>query len=200
MSLGVFSIVEGHGDVEAVRVLIRSFAHNVASNYDFELLEPMRISRGKILDEAELGRAVQLANLRLRDFDVRWLFAVFDSDDECPVVLATAAHQIISSRSVNLETSVVIADKEFESWFLCALDVIRAGNRLRSGVQLVQDSAAIRDAKGYFERNFLPSGAYYSEAIDQARFSSFFNFNLDGNRSFEKLKKELGRIFFRPAG
>lgn len=49
----------------------------------------------------------------------------------------------------------------------------------------------IRDAKGYFESHILKPDRYYSETIDQAKFSSLIDFSLNPEESSRSLKRLL---------
>jgi hypothetical protein len=53
-------IVEGHGEVGAVPVLIRRL-RNEAQAYNLEVNQPIRKRRPELIDETQLRKAVRLA-------------------------------------------------------------------------------------------------------------------------------------------
>ena len=57
----IASVVEGHGEVEAVPLLLRRFAAQWDPSVSFEALKPVRIARSKLLKQGELERAIELA-------------------------------------------------------------------------------------------------------------------------------------------
>lgn len=57
----VACIVEGHGDVSAVPLLIRRIAAAGFPELDLLVLRPIRVSRQKLVKAGELERAVELA-------------------------------------------------------------------------------------------------------------------------------------------
>src|SRR4029450_10329381 len=57
----IVPIVEGHGEVAAVPILIRRIAEVVSPGRSLEVLPPIRVSRQRLLKEGELERAAELA-------------------------------------------------------------------------------------------------------------------------------------------
>ena len=53
----LIAIVEGHGDVQAVPVLLRRVLYEKLQIYDIEVAPPIRISKNKLLKQGELERA-----------------------------------------------------------------------------------------------------------------------------------------------
>ena len=54
-------IVEGHGEVEAVPILIRRIAQTIKSDVVPEVLTPLRIPADRLIKQGELERSVDLA-------------------------------------------------------------------------------------------------------------------------------------------
>ena len=103
----LIAIVEGHGDVAAVRVLLRRVLHEKLQRYDVEIEPPIRVPKDKLLKPGELERAVNLAARRTSATD--GIIVLVDADDDCPAELAPAmATRAAESRS-DRRISVVIA-------------------------------------------------------------------------------------------
>jgi hypothetical protein len=59
--LRLIPIVEGHGDVEAVPLLLRRVFHEHLDRTGIEVLRSIRVPKSKLLKDGELERAVELA-------------------------------------------------------------------------------------------------------------------------------------------
>ena len=53
----IVTIVEGHGEVEAVPILLRRIVEAVAPNANVEVVPPIRVDRYKVVKPTELERA-----------------------------------------------------------------------------------------------------------------------------------------------
>ncbi|MFZ2099882.1 MAG: hypothetical protein WAU86_04895, partial [Oricola sp.] len=91
----------------------------------------------------------------------------------------------------------IIADKEYESWFLAGAPSFAAHTDCIDHPVIPENSEQIRDAKGFFEREILKPGRFYSETVDQAKFTGSLNLALQpelNSRSFHHLITTVGRI------
>ena len=80
-------IVEGHGEVEAVPVLLRRLRdEGRASSLEFG--RPIRRKRPELTQEGAVRKAVRLALLRS---ECRGILILFDADDDCPAEVAPAS-------------------------------------------------------------------------------------------------------------
>lgn len=185
----MIAIVEGHGDVAAVRVLLRRVLQEKLQRYDVEIEPPIRVPKDKLLKPGELERAINLAARRTSAAD--GIVVLIDADDDCPAELAPAmATRAAESRS-DRRISVVIAKSEFESWFVAAADSLAGYRGLSPNLAAPANAERIRDAKGWLSSN-MPTGSTYRETIDQAAFAS--RINLEQARqcpSFDKFVREI---------
>ena len=86
----VVPIVEGHGDVAAVPVLLRRLV-DVAQAWDeVRIGVPIRCKRSQLVNQAQLSKRVRVARLRE---DCGAVLIIFDSDDDCPVELAAQVRE-----------------------------------------------------------------------------------------------------------
>ena len=185
----LIAIVEGYGEVVAVRVLLRRVLQEKLQRYDVGIEPPIRVPKGKLLKPGELERAVDLAARRTSATD--GIIVLVDADDDCPAELAPAmATRAAQSRS-DRRISVVIAKSEFESWFVAAADSLAGYRGLSDSLVAPANAELIRDAKGWLSSN-MPTGSTYRETIDQAAFAS--RIDLDKARqcpSFDKFMREI---------
>jgi hypothetical protein len=70
MEIHVGCIVEGHGDREAVPVLIRRIAERLDPALVVHVASPIRTSRYKLVKSGELERAVELAARRVGGHEI----------------------------------------------------------------------------------------------------------------------------------
>jgi Domain of unknown function (DUF4276) len=91
--------------------------------------------------------------------------------------------------------AVVIAHREYEAWFLGALESLRGLRGVRSDAVPPPLPEGIRDAKGKFEE-FMTAPGQYSETVDQAALTARFDLAAAHRRcrSFRRLVKAFGSL------
>ena len=192
----LIAIVEGHGDVEAVRVLLRRVLQEKLQRYDVVVERSIRVPRGKLLKPGELERAVRLAASRISATD--GIVVLVDADDDCPAELAPAMAARAAESRPDRRISVVIAKSEFESWFVAAADSLVGFRGLSGSLVAPENAERIRDAKGWLSNN-MPTGLTYRETIDQAAFASRMDLEQAQQcPSFDKFVREI-RILAKPS-
>jgi hypothetical protein len=88
------------------------------------ILHPIRIPRSRLLKPGELERAVDLAGRRVGDGG--GLCILLDAEDDCPAELGPRLlKRVRSSCRPGIALSLVLAKREFESWFLAAARSLR---------------------------------------------------------------------------
>lgn len=185
----LIAIVEGHGDVRAVPVLLRRVLYERLQIYDIEVDTPIRISKNKLLKQGELERVVELTARRTSSED--GIIVLFDADDDCPAQLAPEVAARAKNCRPDRRVSVIIAKSEFESWFVAAAESLAGHRGLPDDLAAPEDAERIRDAKGWLSRH-KPPGLSYRETIDQAAFAS--QVDLEKARrcpSFAKFVREI---------
>lgn len=194
MILGV--VVEGHGEVEALPVLIRRIVHEYLERWDVSITRPIRMSRSRVVDKfPDLERQVATAAV-----DTDAVLVLFDSDDDCPAELGPRLLARAANASRGRPVGVVLAHREYEAWFLASIDALRGHVGVRPDADPPDDPEAIRDAKGRLNE-LRDQGARYSETVDQARLSARVDVAVARERapSFDKLCRELERLTASPA-
>jgi len=74
-------VVEGHGEVEALPVLLRRIANDLGV-YDIEICRPNRVPRSILATRAGIVSAVHQAAYRVGSRG--GVLVLFDADDDCP--------------------------------------------------------------------------------------------------------------------
>lgn len=181
------AIVEGHGDEQAVPVLLRRILGE-RGRYDVHVERPLRVPKTKLLQEGELERIAAIA-CRFQP-DPR-ILVLIDADRDCPATLGPRLLGRMRASGVRV-CEVVLAVTEFESWFLAAAESLAGYRGLPRDLSAPTDPEGRRDAKGWLA---LHRGGY-SETIDQSKFAAKFDLDLAQQRapSFAKLTRALDRL------
>ncbi len=196
MIINIYAIVEGLGEVKAFPELLRRLAHERLQRFDMQVFPPHRIPKGRILQGNHLERAAELGARRIREYGGRGgLMLLLDADDECPANLGPHLLDRLRAAVADLPSSVVLAKKEFEAWFLAAAPSLRSHARVRSTASAPPEPEEIAGAKEYLARELLLPEATYSETVDQVAFTAIMDLaQALGCRSFEKLCRDFERL------
>jgi len=181
--------VEGHGEVEAVRILIQRIWAECLPALPLEVLRPIRIPRSKLIKEGELERAVALARLQTDDND--GILVLIDADDDCPKTSAPQLLERARRAGIARRVSVVLARREFEAWFLAAAVSIRGQRSLPHDLVSPPNSEDVGDAKGWLSER-MRGTSVYSPTLDQPALTAVFDLaEARAAPSFDKLCREV---------
>lgn len=201
--LRVAPIVEGHGEYDAVPILLRRIWHELLGGSHIDVLRPIRVSKSKIVRgnphgttprvaTAEISRAAELARRKIRACAESMPFLILillDADSDCPAQLAPQLLGALGSPDV----ACVIANVEFETWFVASAETL--GDYLTVDESPPADPEKQRCGKAWIERRFR--GQRYSERVDQPRITARISLAAcrANSPSFDKLCRELERMF-----
>lgn len=182
-------IVEGHGEVQSVPILLRRIA-GVRASWP-EIGRVIRIPRGKLVKQDELKRAVQFA-AKQTDAPADAICVLLDADQDCPAELGVRLLDWARAERSDRRLSVVVAKQEFEAWFLGAVPSLVAAGKLPPGSVHPADPEMVRDPKGWLSAAI---GRRYSETLDQPAFAAVFDLD-DARRcsSFDKFVRDVERL------
>ncbi len=189
-------IVEGHGDVAALPVLLRRLVEE-AQAWGVVIGQPIRRRRNQLVCETEVKRAVKLALLQSNCCSV---LILLDGNADCPAELGPIVRAWSAAAAGNVPCRVVIAHRKYEAWFLSAIESLRGHRRIKDDAKSHPDLENPRGAKEQLEARMC-TGASYLERIDQPAFSAMFSFPdaCRRSRSFRKLTSSSG-ILIRAMG
>lgn len=191
--VNLYCVVEGHGETKAVGVLIRRIADHSGLEQPTKVLHS-RVARHALLRPDELEQTLRFARLRVGG-EGRVLVLI-DADDDCPRDLALELCDRVR-RATNLVTAVVIANREFEAWFLAAAESLRGARGLSPLVEAPEDPEAVRDAKGWLTDQ-MEHGHSYSPPVDQPALAALMDLDrARSSRSFDKCYREIIRLLSR---
>ena len=187
-------VVEGHGEVKALPVLLRRVACDLGV-YDVDIPLPNRVGRSALATQAGIANAVEQASYRVPGRG--GVLVLFDADDDCPVDLV--ARLLTSARNVRQDKAIglVVANKEFEAWFLAAAESLAGRCGLPRDLAAPQDPECKRDAKGWLSAAMKRGGGHpYKEVVDQPKLAAVFDMQAARvkSRSFDKFWRETERL------
>lgn len=201
--LCVAPIIEGHGEKDAVGVLLRRVAGELL-HVPIEVAPPFRLPKSKLLpgrpgarriDEQELKRALDTAATLLKYKDPtarRFALLLCDADEDLPCELAPRLLTAARAARADLDLACVLARREYETWFIAAAESLTRHLALRPGDDVAAADPEARGEKWISDRFRGPS---YQKTVDQAKLTGAMDLTLCRARSpsFAKLCRELER-------
>ena len=189
--MNIQPIVEGHGDVKALPVLLRRF-RDEAEVRDVDVGRPIRRPRSRLVDAAGVQQAVRLA---LVQPGCSAVLLLFDGDSDCPADLGPTVQAWATAAADGTPCRVVLAHREYEAWFLAAIESLRGRRGIRNDAESHPAPENPRGAKEQLEARMQP-GASYLETTDQPALSALFSLPAAyrRSRSFRKLADSFGNL------
>jgi len=191
----IVPIVEGDGEVQAVPLLLGKLLAGMGRPEVGVSRPPLNAgSCSNLTKEGGLERFVQNAALR---GDCGSILVLMDADKGCPLKIAQDFVGRISALGTKYPVVVVIANCEYEAWFLASLESI-AGQTLDgrpglpAGTTYPTDVEALVGVKGWLSSKF-PGSRTYKETTDQALMTRLLRPDLVAprSRSFRRLQHAL---------
>lgn len=190
----VAAIVEGHGECEAVPILIRRIARDIDPGFELNVLSPLRVPVSKLLKQGEIERSITLAAKKLQGKGCIIVIVDCDWDNGCPAQDGPALLRRAMAARNDIPISVILAKKEFEAWFLAAAESIRGKRGLPDDLKPPNNPESIRGAKEWLSDK-MPLGRSYTETTDQPALTAEFDMNSARTAdSFDKCYRDIRRM------
>ncbi|MFD3656407.1 DUF4276 family protein [Streptomyces sp. NPDC058620] len=189
----IVTIVEGHGEVQALPVLLWRLHSELAPEVWLDLPRPFRVGRDSLLVERGIEDAVDAALSTAQD--VEGLLVLFDSDDDCPATLGPALRERIERARPGLPTAVVLAHREYESWFLAAAPSLRGVQGMAADLDSPPRPEDIRGCKEWLTRH-RPAGRPYKPMEHQPGLTMAFDIAMAraNSPSFDKFCRDVAYL------
>jgi hypothetical protein len=153
----------------------------------------MRIPRGKMTTAGGIERAVTAAALRVAAKG--GVLVLLDADDDCPAEYGPLLRSRAQAARPDKQVSVVLANHEFEAWFLAAAPSLAGQFGFPAEFPRPHNPESPRDCKGLLTKA-RPKGQPYKETVDQAPIASIFDLKMarEHSGSFDRLYREVSRL------
>lgn len=186
----VAPIVEGHGEVEAVPVLLRRIAAKVAPTAELRLNHALRVKVNSFRNDADyFRRYVELAARKARAWPKSCVLILIDSEDDCPHDLGPQILNRAKCLRPDVEFAVILAYREYETWFLAAARSLRGICGLPENLVPPAQPELLRDAKSWLSAKM---GVPYNEPEHRPRMTAEFSF--DEASSVHSFRRGLSKI------
>jgi hypothetical protein len=200
-------LVEGHGDVEAVPILVKRLLVEYSA-FDAVLLDskPLRVGEYSKVSRCNFGEWQRFLKVAAKRKDCGGCLLLLDGDsqtkvDGAPFCAWRAARRLAEeARKVGggtlFSVAIVFACMEFESWLIAGAESL-AGRSFSRGRRELPDAIEPlppnpelnpRDAKGWFKKRVMNG---YNPARDQGELTRLVDVDLirqKGMRSFQRLE------------
>lgn len=192
----VYPIVEGHGEVGAVRMLLWRIWTEELGGEHIEVLQPFRLPRGKMVNDEDLQKAVNFGALKLQahmDENTHLLILLMlDADEDCPREIGPELETKMKKFRNDFDCACIVANVEYETWF------VAASQSLSKHLTNLNKQQAGRAEQGRRRKKWIADRmkhGSYSETIDQPRFTTEMSINEArcNSSSFDKLCCKLKR-------
>jgi Domain of unknown function (DUF4276) len=186
-------VVEGKGEVQAVPILVRRICALEAPTLVLQVPPGIAVDRGRLIQDGGIEKYMQLAAGKTGGQGA--VLILLDADDDCPAQLGPALLRRATAARADVNVAVVLAKREYEAWFIAAVESLAGQRGLPANLQSPADVEAIRGAKEWL-RNQMPRGRTYSPTADQTALTALFDLERARNRSasFAKCYREIVRL------
>lgn len=191
----VAPIVEGDGEVAALPILLRRLNEWLRPEQPLTVMQPIRVRRDRFIrKDDEFRRHLLLAAAKCGPNG--WVLILLDADDDCPAILGQTLLERASAIAPHRPVSVVLANREYESWFIAAARSLDGHRTFELGEQPPADAELNRDAKGWIKRQMRSRS--YGETTDQPALTARMDISqaFERSRSFRKLCADVKRMIF----
>jgi hypothetical protein len=188
----IVSIVEGHGESEAVPLLLRRIVGEAGASSLPTVNPPVRIKAGSFLrDQDYFAKYIALAAAKAAQGNGAVLI-LLDCEDDCPAELGPRLAERARMVRNDVPFIVVLARREFETWFLAAAESLRGCCGLPADLEAPSDPESIRGAKEWLGDR-MPEP--YDPITHQVKFVARLNLREAArNSSFARLVKKIAAL------
>ncbi|WP_371779027.1 DUF4276 family protein [Streptosporangium subroseum] len=191
-AISIAAVVEGEGEVAALPVLLRRIAQELSA-WNVQIPPPLRVPRSKLIACGGIERAVLQASYQVDGLG--GILLLIDADDDCPATTGPALLERARQARGDREISMVLANREFEAWFLAAASSLAGCRGLADPLEPPADPEGPRDAKGWLSAR-KTDGTSYRPTVDQAALAAVFDMAQarKNARSFDKFWRDVERL------
>lgn len=189
--MNIQPIVEGQSEVAALPELLRRLIAD-AGAYPIGVNRPIRRPRSELVREDGVRKAVRQARLKP---ECAAILIVIDADDDCPKDLAPRVQAWAQEEAVSHPCCVVMPNREFEAWFLAAIESLRGTRGIRHDAISHPGPESKRGAAEELKRR-MPPNRTYSKTADAPALAAAFDMAEAHRRcrSFRRMVRAFGLL------
>ena len=193
--LRIGAVVEGHGEVKALPVLL----HRIAKEWDpLQTLHITQITRAPTSSLKREGYLEsEIENLARKTGRNGGLFVLLDCDDDngCPKIDGPLWLNRARAARADMEIGLVLAYKEYEAWLIAAAESLRGHCGLSTDLSVPPAPEGIRGAKEWLSRH-MPKNRPSAETTDPVALTRVFDMAAARRvSSFDKCYREIVNLF-----
>lgn len=194
----VAPIVEGHGEVEALPALLHRIAGMTGFQGVLRVNPPIRVKSGSFLnDQGYFRKQITLATAKAAQ-EGGSVLILLDCEDDCPGTLGPGLLRRAQAVRADVDILVALAYREFETWFIAAVQSLRDLRGLPHDLNPPQALDGIRDAKGWLG---IHMNVAYDPVIHQLEFTRRFDLGqARSSQSFDRFYKRIHGLLQGPDG
>lgn len=183
--MAIIAIVEGHGEVESLPILVRRVSSELhGTTKSLPQSNMMRLPRSKLLRDDGIENAVKAASIKLGNLGD--ILILLDSDDDAPEELEAHINFRAKSVAPHMNVNGIVAVREYEAWIIHSVESLRGKRGLPNDISPPDNPDIIRGAKEWLSSRM--EGHTYSETADCAAFTAQMDLIMAMNSaSFKKL-------------
>jgi hypothetical protein len=192
----IATIVEGEGEVTALPIVLRRLAQETLGHWAARFPQPHRYNRNLLVAPGGIERIVGL--VAVRSPEAGGILILLDADDDCPATLAPALLARARATRPDRHLAVVLANREFEAWFLAAAPSLAGIRGLAEDLKAHPAPESPRGCKEWLTHHRV-DGQRYRPAVDQSALAAAFDLaqaRLNAP-SFDKLCRDVERLLTR---
>lgn len=185
-------IFTGHGERESLPVLVRRIAAIFDPGMNVLICNRRRIAEDLMRKPGELENAVEQAARIVGDRGGILIVADCDWRDGLPCKDGPILLERARSMRPGMPIYLVLANKEYEAWFLAAAESLRGKRGLPSDLASPENAESIRGAKEWLGGK-MEHQQGYAPVTDQPALTAMFDMDLARQRSisFDKCYREI---------
>lgn len=190
----VAPIVEGHGEVQAMPILLHRLLQEFRADATLRINPALRVKAGSFFnDHKYFAKYLELAARKAKPHSGGSVLILLDCEDVCPAQIGPTLAAKAAAVRGDVPVTVALAYREYETWFLAAARSLRGVNGVPADLEPPAAPESIRDAKGWLDK-LIPRG--YNEPNDQPVFTQTFSFEeAAAIPSFSRLRTKLRTLF-----
>lgn len=181
-------IVEGQGEVEAVRALLYRIARALPSPPEFVVGEPIRVSAKAFMERPDVFRKYVGAAAIMAARKNGAVLILLDCDDDLPCRLGPDLLAKAVAVRADIPFIVALAHREYESWFLAAAQSLAGLHGLPHDLEL-PSNIFVRGAWEWFAHRM---NTRYHKKTHQLAFTRAFDLEqARTNPSFDRFYRRI---------